>query len=214
MAFWDIYSGNSVWIMNIFRALILIFAIFEIYMYSRKREDLEELMSWRSKPLQEARGNLLMIGLFIIVFGVIIYLDSYSDQKFLYIPMDIALLLLIESLYFLPKRAIIATTGIYYGGSFTPSGQILDYTVHNRFDRLIVKGPRSLFSSNTEVPLPEDKRAMEKSLEEMLGTGGKKKADKGRKKDTEGSKGSKTKGKDRKQKKQSNRSAKATKVRE
>ena len=172
MALLDIYTGNSVWVMNIFRALILVFALFEIYMYSRKRNDLEELMSWRSKPLQEARGNLLMIGLFIIVFGVIIYLDSYSDQKFIYIPLDIVLLLLIESLYFLPKRAVIATTGVYYGGGFTSKGQITDYTVHDRFDRLVVKGPRSLFSSNLEIPLPDDRKAMDRALEKMLGKGG------------------------------------------
>jgi len=169
MAFWDIYSSNSVWVMNIFRALILIFAIFEIYMYTRKKEDLEELISWRSKPLQEARGNLLMIGLFIITFGVIIYLDTYSDHKFIYIPIDIALLVLIGSLYFLPKKAIISKSGVYYGGAFSPKEKVVDYTVHDRFDKLVVKGPRSLFSSNMEIPLPDDRTAMVKALEQMMG---------------------------------------------
>jgi len=201
MAFWDPFLDNLEIFAIIFRVILVVFGLFELYRFTKKRGDLTEKHSWRPKPLQEAMTNLFMIGLFIFVFILVIYFDymswsSYNtrgEYGWVYIPIDVVLGVFIISLYLLPKRFLIAEEGFFYSGELTKWEDVIDYDVLDRRGILSIKHWRKMlnfsFKTETQVPLPENRKEMEEALDTALGRKKEKKkkgkGKKGIKKDTE-----------------------------
>ena len=181
MTFWDPFTDNLEIFAILFRIILVAFGLMELYRFTKKRQDLDEIHSWRPKPMQEAMTNLFMIGLFIFVFILVIYFDymswsSYNtrgEYGWVYIPIDLILGIFIISLYLYPKRFVIAMEGFFYSGELTAWEDVIDYEVMDRRGILAVRHWRKLFKFNfrteTQVPLPEDRKVMKDALDVALG---------------------------------------------
>jgi hypothetical protein len=180
MAWWTFIIGN-IYILLLFRALLLAVGLLELFRLIKKNSDIEVKFSWKPAPIQEAISNVFMIGALIIVFILIVWLDysqsaeyfGISDFNLYLIPVDILLGLFVIIIHVIPKRFVIAEEGYFYSGEMTPWGDVIDYTIKEKKGVLTLKHWRKFFTfsfrTETQVPLPEDKKGMEEALEIALG---------------------------------------------
>jgi len=198
MSFYDLVIGN-VYILLLFRAVLLAVGLLELYRFMKKNTTIEERYSWKPAVLQEAMSNLFMIGILVFVFILIVWMDYSQEAQYFgldnfnlfLIPIDVLLGLFVVVIHLIPKRFVIATEGFHYHGSLTKWEDVLDYHVVEKRGVLTLKHWSRLFTfsykTESHVPLPaENQKAMVEALEAAMGKKeDKKKKMRGKKKDKE-----------------------------